>query len=79
MSVCVTPPGFDSDVKVHSDLACFYRLWLGHTGYDAAIRIRIPSSSKDSRRWCDSASALADVDPMAGLVRERSPQVAQPA
>ena len=38
VSVCVTPPGFDSDVVVRADLAFFYRLWLGQVEYDAAIR-----------------------------------------
>jgi DNA-binding HxlR family transcriptional regulator len=38
VSVCVTPPGFDSDLVVRADLALFYRLWLGQVEYDAAIR-----------------------------------------
>jgi DNA-binding HxlR family transcriptional regulator len=38
VSVCVTPPGFDSDLVVHADLAYFYRLWLGHIEYDMALR-----------------------------------------
>jgi DNA-binding HxlR family transcriptional regulator len=38
VSVCVTPPGFDSDLVIHADLAFFYRLWLGHTEYHAALR-----------------------------------------
>jgi DNA-binding HxlR family transcriptional regulator len=38
VSVCVTPPGFDADLIVRADLAFFYRLWMGHTEYDAAIR-----------------------------------------
>lgn len=38
VSVCVTPPGFDSDLIVRADLAFFYRLWLGHIEYDAAVR-----------------------------------------
>ena len=38
VSVCVTPPRFDTDLVVHSDLKFFYRLWLGHVEYDAARR-----------------------------------------
>lgn len=38
VSVCVTPPRFDPDLVVHSDLALFYRVWLGHLDYDAATR-----------------------------------------
>ncbi len=38
VSVCVTPPGFDSDLVVRSDLALFYRVWLGYVDYDAALR-----------------------------------------
>jgi DNA-binding HxlR family transcriptional regulator len=38
VSVCVTPPGFDSDLVVRADLALFYRLWLGYVEYDVALR-----------------------------------------
>jgi hypothetical protein len=38
VSVCVTPPGFDSDLVVRADLALFYRLWLGFVDYDGALR-----------------------------------------
>jgi DNA-binding HxlR family transcriptional regulator len=38
VSVCVTPPGFDSDLVVRADLALFYRLWLGYVDYDGALR-----------------------------------------
>jgi DNA-binding HxlR family transcriptional regulator len=38
VSVCVTPPGFDSDVIVRADLSFFYRVWFGHTDYAAAVR-----------------------------------------
>ncbi len=76
VSVCVTPPGFDSDVKVHSDLACFYRLWLGHTEYDAAIRNGSvvvegqPALVRQLPRWLMWS-------PMAGLVRERERVLAE--
>jgi hypothetical protein len=38
VSVCVTPPGFDSDLVVRADLALFYRVWLGFVEYDVALR-----------------------------------------
>ena len=38
VSVCVTPPGFDSDLVLRADLAFFYRVWLGHIEYAAALR-----------------------------------------
>lgn len=38
VSVCLKPPGFDSDLIVHADLSSFYGVWLGKTEYDAAIR-----------------------------------------
>ena len=38
VSVCVTPPGFDADLIVRADLGFFYRLWMGHAEYDAALR-----------------------------------------
>jgi DNA-binding HxlR family transcriptional regulator len=38
VSVCVTPPGFDTDLVVRADLAAFYRVWLGQTEYGSALR-----------------------------------------
>jgi len=38
VSVCVAPPGFDSDLVVRSDLGTFYRVWLGQIDYAAALR-----------------------------------------
>jgi DNA-binding HxlR family transcriptional regulator len=37
-SVCLRPPGFDSDLIIRADLAFFYRLWLGYIDYGTAIR-----------------------------------------
>ena len=57
VSVCVTPPGFDADLIVHADLLLFYRVWLGHVDYDAAIRCRTlvvdgpPSLARAFPRW----------------------------
>ena len=70
VSVCVTPPGFDSDLIVHSDLAFFYRLWLGDIEYEAAIRCRsvvvdgLPALAKQLPRWLMWS-------PMARFVRQR--------
>lgn len=70
VSVCVTPPGFDSDLIVHADLALFYRMWLGHIEYAAAIRC--------GSVIVDGPPALAKLlphwfmwSPMARFVRER--------
>src|SRR5688500_15292375 len=38
VSVCVTPPRFDPDLIIRTDLALFYRVWLGQIEYDAAVR-----------------------------------------
>ncbi|HSB64057.1 MAG TPA: helix-turn-helix domain-containing protein [Thermoanaerobaculia bacterium] len=38
VSVCLKPPGFDPDLHVRADLRFFYRVWLGHVDYDAAVR-----------------------------------------
>jgi DNA-binding HxlR family transcriptional regulator len=38
VSVCVTPPGFDSDLVVRADLMLFYRVWLGQIDYASTLR-----------------------------------------
>ena len=38
VSVCVTPPGFEADLVLRSDLAAFYRVWLGQVSYGTALR-----------------------------------------
>jgi len=69
VSVCVTPPGFDSDLIVRADLAFFYGVWFGQVGYDAAIRCGsvvvegIPTLAKQLPRWLMWS-------PMARFVRE---------
>ena len=71
VSVCVTPPGFDSDLVVRADLAFFYRVWFGHIEYDAAIRCGgvvvdgPPALAKQFPRWLLWS-------PMARFVRERA-------
>ena len=70
VSVCVTPPRFDSDVIVHADLAFFYRLWLGHVEWEDGLRcgaMRIdgsPALTNALPRWLMWS-------PMARLVRTR--------
>jgi hypothetical protein len=76
VSVCVTPPGFDSDLIVRADLGFFYRVWLGQIEYDAAIRCRslivegLPALAKQLPRWLMWS-------PMARFVRERQHLQAQ--
>jgi DNA-binding HxlR family transcriptional regulator len=38
ISVCVKPPGFDSDLVVRAELSLFYRVWLGSVACHRAIR-----------------------------------------
>ena len=76
VSVCVTPPGFDSDLVVRADLAFFYRVWLGHIDYDAAIRSGsvvvegLPALAKQLQRWFMWS-------PMARFVRQRDHLLAE--
>jgi DNA-binding HxlR family transcriptional regulator len=76
VSVCVTPPGFDTDLVVRADLAAFYRVWLGHVDYDAAVRCGtvvvegLPVLAKQLPRWFMWS-------PMARFVREREHARAQ--
>lgn len=76
VSVCVTPPGFDSDLIVHTDLALFYRVWLGDVDYDAALRCReivvdgAPALARELPRWFMWS-------PMARFVRARDHDPAQ--
>ena len=69
VSVCVTPPGFDSDLIVHADLRVFYRIWLGFIEYDTAIRNGTvvvdgaPILARQLPRWLMWS-------PMSGFVRE---------
>ena len=39
VSVCVTPPGFDSDLIVRADLGLFCRVWSGHIAYDRLFAV----------------------------------------
>ena len=78
VSVCVTPPGFDSDLRVRADLALFYRVWLGHIEYSAAVRCGsvivegVPALAKQLPRWFMWS-------PMARFVRERERTLTQAA
>jgi DNA-binding HxlR family transcriptional regulator len=78
VSVCVTPPGFDSDLIVRADLAFFYRVWFGHVEYEAAIRSGgvivdgLPVLAKQIPRWLMWS-------PMARFVRDRECAVPQAA
>jgi DNA-binding HxlR family transcriptional regulator len=69
VSVCVTPPGFESDVIVRADLAFFYRVWFGAIEFDVAVRCgRVvvegaPALARQLPRWFMWS-------PMARFVRE---------
>jgi DNA-binding HxlR family transcriptional regulator len=68
-SICLRPPGFDSDLIVKSDLRLFYRVWVGYVDYEAAVRsgsIRVdglPALTRSFPRWLMWS-------PMAPYVRE---------
>ena len=71
VSVCVTPPGFDSDLVVRADLALFYRVWLGYVEYDSALRSGAvvvdgsPALAREFPRWLMWS-------PMSRFVREHT-------
>lgn len=71
VSVCVTPPRFDSDLVVRTDLALFARIWFGQMDYDAAVRCGdvvvdgLPALAKQLPRWLMWS-------PMARFVRNRA-------
>ena len=77
VSVCVIPPGFDSDLVVRADLLLFYRVWLGQIDYRSSLRC--------GALVVEGPSALAAElphwfmwSPIARFVRERSLTVAEP-
>jgi hypothetical protein len=57
ISVCLKPPGFDSNLVVRADLSFFYRVWLGYVDYHAAVRsggieVEGPTGlTRDFPRW----------------------------
>jgi DNA-binding HxlR family transcriptional regulator len=57
ISVCLRPPGFDSDLVVAADLLDLYQVWLGQVDYDAAVRsgtVRVdgpPALKREFPRW----------------------------
>lgn len=38
VSVCVTPPRFETDLTVRTSLAYFLKVWFGHVEWDTAVR-----------------------------------------
>lgn len=74
VSVCVTPPGFDADLVVRSELAAFYRVWLGQVPYATALRCGTLA--------VEGPAALArqlplwfQWSPMAGYIRAGAPRL----
>ena len=71
VSVCVTPPGFDADLIVRTDLTLFYRIWFCQVDYDECVRCGAvavdgpPSLAKQLPKWFKWS-------PMARFVRERA-------
>jgi len=71
VSVCVTPPRFDPDLIVHTDLALFYRIWLGKADLPRSLscgEVAIegpPSLANQFPRWLKFS-------PIAHVVRQSS-------
>jgi DNA-binding HxlR family transcriptional regulator len=66
--ICVKPPGFETDVLVHAELAALYEVWLG--------RITFAEAQHDARIEVDATPALIRafpvwfaLSPTAGTVR----------
>jgi hypothetical protein len=38
VSVCLKPPGYDSDLVVRTDVSMLYHIWLGEVDYGTALR-----------------------------------------
>lgn len=57
VSVCLHHPGFDSDLVVTSKMRALYRVYMGRTTYEAALRMReitldgMPALSRAFPRW----------------------------
>lgn len=71
VSLCLKPPGFDSDLFVRGDLATFYHVWFGRASFDAALRsgaLRIDGPSALRRgfptwlQWSPMASKVRAAD-----------------
>ena len=83
VSVCVTPPGFDPDIVIHSDLALFHRVWLGQIDYASAVRCGgivvdgVPVLAKAFPQWLMwSAMARFIRKPAPGIQPRDSPELA---
>jgi DNA-binding HxlR family transcriptional regulator len=56
-SVCLKHPGFDVDLTVATDLAVFYRVWLGRLSLSEAVRTQqlrlfgAPADVRDFPQW----------------------------
>jgi hypothetical protein len=74
VSVCLTHPGFDLDVLVTADLAAFYRIWLGHMDFSAALQEglveieAIPALAHDFPHWFAYSPAAATVQAVTAAV-----------
>ena len=70
VSVCVTPPRFESDLVIRTSLAYFLKVWLGYVDWESAVRCGAlvvegpPALAKQFPRWLQWSA-------MARFVRER--------
>lgn len=71
-SVCLNPPGFDSDLIVRADVSALYRVWVGQIDYDQAIR-RGDLRVEGRRELAQALPHWLLWSPMARFVREGCP------
>jgi DNA-binding HxlR family transcriptional regulator len=68
-SVCLTDPGFETDLHVTADTLALHRIWMGHAAFRDAVRgglVTIEGPSKLARAlpgWL-ALSTFADVKPV---------------
>ena len=82
-SVCLKPPGFESDLLVTADLGAFYGLWMGRLPLEAILRtgqLRVEGASSLVRqfpRWF-KWSPLAENVRSAMIARDADPRPPRP-
>ncbi len=78
MSVCVTDPGFDTDVLVTADTAAFHQVWLGRMSLtealrDGAVKLDGPPALVRAFTRALLYSPFADIVRKSGLERPGTP------
>jgi DNA-binding HxlR family transcriptional regulator len=74
VSVCLKPPGFDSDLILRADVSLLYRIWVGHCEYSDALR-RGEIVVEGPRELARALPRWFMWSPMASFVRAHREQV----